>query len=105
MMQNDIKTVKTKMRKINQIKKLINSNYYFALFVQKFPWILADTEAVTAFEDSSLIPLKSLESDVFKVKKNLDYFFHFLNTDNVIIYFNSSNQLPKKLINKYLDLK
>lgn len=25
---------------------------------------------MTAFEDSSLIPLKSLESDVFKVKKS-----------------------------------
>ena len=55
MMQNDLNTV---------ITKYSNS---VVMLLQKFPWILADTDAVTAFEESSLIPLKSLDSEVFKV--------------------------------------
>ena len=63
MMQNDLRTVKQNTLLYFGLYLFLKSHYA----IQKFPWILADTEAVTAFEESSLIPLKSLDSEVFKV--------------------------------------
>ena len=43
---------------------------------QRIPWVLADIEQCTAFEESTIIPLKSLDSEVLKVTISEVYFIY-----------------------------